>query len=44
MGKDPFRSERIENFLVWICMTYLDAVRVENNNFSDAELLAYLRR
>ena len=44
MGKDPSRSERIENFLVWICMTYLDAVRVENNNLSDAELLAYLPR
>ncbi len=44
MGKDPLRSERIEYFLVWICMTYLDAVRVENNNLSDAELLAYLPR
>jgi len=42
MGKDPLRSERIEGFLVWIGMTYLDAVRVENNNLSDAELLAYL--
>lgn len=40
MGKDPQRSERIEAFLVWISRTYLGAVRVENNNLSDAELLA----
>lgn len=40
MGKDPQRSERIEEFLVWIGTTYLDAVRVENNNLRDAELLA----
>ena len=40
MGKDPQRSERIEEFLVWISLTYLGAVRVENNNLSDAELLA----
>lgn len=40
MGKDPQRSERIEEFLVWMSCTYLGAVRVENNNLSDAELLA----
>ena len=43
MGKDPVRSERIEHFLVWIGQTYLNAVRIENNNLSDAELLAFLR-
>ncbi len=42
MAKDPHRSERIENFLAWIGMTYLGAVRIENNNLSDAELLACL--
>ncbi len=40
MGKDPLRSERIEEFLVWIGETYLGAVRVVNNNLNDAELLA----
>ncbi len=40
MGSDPQRSERIEEFLVWIGLTYLGAVRVENNNLSDTELLA----
>ncbi len=42
MARDPHRSERIESFLVWIGMTYLGAVRIENNNLSDAELLASL--
>ena len=42
MGSDPQRSERIEEFLVWIGRTHLGAVRVENNNLSDAELLAAL--
>lgn len=42
MEKDPLRSERIEGFLVWLGITYLGAVRVENNNLSDAELLACL--
>jgi hypothetical protein len=40
MGRDPLRSERIEDFLVWLGMTYLGAIRIENNNLSDAELLA----
>lgn len=42
MEKDPLRSERIESFLVWLGTTYLGAVRIENNNLSDAELLASL--
>ncbi len=42
MEKDPVRSERIESFLVWLGMTYLGAVRIENNNLSEAELLASL--
>ena len=42
MEKDAHRSERIESFLVWLGITYLGAVRVENNNLSDAELLACL--
>ena len=42
MSDDPIRSERIENFLVFIGVTYLGAVRIENNNLSDAELLACL--
>jgi len=40
MGQDPLRSERIEAFLVWLGLTYLEAVRIENNNVTDAELLA----
>lgn len=43
MGKDPVRSERIEHFLVWLATTYLQAVCVQNNNASDAELLSFLR-
>ena len=42
MEKDAHRSERIEGFLVWLGIAYLGAVRVENNNLSDAELLACL--
>ncbi len=42
MEKDPLRSERIESFLVWIGLTYLAAVRIENNNLSESELLAAL--
>jgi hypothetical protein len=40
MGADPLRSERIEEFLVWIGMRYLGARRIENNNLSDQALLA----
>lgn len=42
MANDPHRSERIERFLVWISETYLGAVRIENNNISDADILASL--
>jgi hypothetical protein len=42
MGRDPLRSERIEQFLVWIGTTYLQAALVENNDLSDAELLTRL--
>lgn len=44
LEKDPGRSERIEYFLVWLGTTYLDAIRIENNNLSDSELLACLSR
>ena len=44
MSDDPIRSERIENFLVFIGVTYLGAVRIENNNLPDAELLACLAK
>lgn len=44
MGKDPIRSERIENFLVWVGTTYFNAVRIVNNNLSDAELLSACMR
>ena len=40
MGRDPERSERIEQILVWLATTYLQAHRVENNNCGKAELLA----
>ena len=42
MSDDPIRSERIESFLVFISVTYLGAVRIENNNLTDVELLACL--
>lgn len=44
MGLDPERSERIERFLVWLGVTHLGAVRIENNNLSDAELVACLQQ
>lgn len=44
LAADRDRSERIENFLVWLGITYLGAVRIENNDLSDAELLACLPR
>jgi hypothetical protein len=40
MGKNPLRSERIEAFLVWIGVTYLGAVRIENNALGNSDLLA----
>lgn len=33
-------SERIERFLVWLTVNYLDATLIENNNLSDGELRA----
>lgn len=42
LGKNPTCSERIEKFLVWLCVTYLEADLVENNNMSNSELLACL--
>lgn len=44
MSDDPIRSERIESFLVFIGVTYLGAVRIENNNLTDVELLACLAK
>lgn len=42
LGQDPVRSERIEAILVWIGVHWLGAVRVENNDLGDRELLAHL--
>ena len=42
LGQNPVRSERIEAILVWIGVHWLGAVRVENNNLGDSELLAHL--
>lgn len=44
MITDPERSERIEHFLVWLGITYFGAVRIENNDLSDSELLTCLAR
>ncbi len=44
LGKDPVRSERIEDFLVWIGMQYLGATRIENNDLPDDVLLAIMAR
>lgn len=42
MASDPARSERIEQFLVWIGQTFLNAITIANNDLSNAELLAQL--
>lgn len=42
MASDPARSERIEQFLVWLGQTFLNAITIVNNDLSDAELLAHL--
>lgn len=42
MLRDGVRSERIEQFLVWLALTYLNAVKVENNDLDDAALTAEL--
>jgi len=37
-------SERIEFFLVWIAIKYLNAVKIENNNLCDRDLIAEIQR
>lgn len=44
MARSPVRAERIEHFLVWIGVTYLHAIRIENNNLSDVQLLEAMSR
>ncbi|MEM7248427.1 MAG: hypothetical protein AAF533_24045 [Acidobacteriota bacterium] len=39
MARDSERSERTEDFLVWIAVTYLGAVHVLNDDLDDDELL-----
>ncbi len=38
MARDSARSERIESIMVWLGRTYLNAVKIENNDLSEAEL------
>ncbi|MDM8516113.1 hypothetical protein QUF76_07935 [Desulfobacterales bacterium HSG16] len=38
MAEDAVRSERIENFLVWIGKKYLNAIVIENNDLNETEL------
>ncbi len=38
MARDSARSERIENIMVWLGRTYLNAVKIENNDLDEAEL------
>lgn len=38
MARDSARSERIENIMVWLGQTYLNAFRIENNDLDEAEL------
>jgi hypothetical protein len=40
MARDSARSERIENIMVWLGRTYLNAVKIENNDLDEAELTA----
>lgn len=44
MANDGVRSERIENFLVWISIRYLNAVKIDNNDLTDAELEIEIRK
>ena len=39
MARDSVRSERIENIMVWLGRTYLNAVRIENNDLDEGELM-----
>ncbi|MCP4107838.1 MAG: hypothetical protein GY749_20225 [Desulfobacteraceae bacterium] len=44
MAKDNIRSERIESFLVWLAETYLNAVKIENDDLNDKELSLQIYR
>lgn len=44
MAGDGIRSERIESFLVWLGVKYLGAVKIENNDLTDDELLHHIGR
>lgn len=37
-------SERIESCLVWVSIKHLNAVKIENNNLCDRDLLAEIQR
>jgi hypothetical protein len=36
-------SERIESFLVWLAIKYLNAVKIENNNLGDRDLIVEIK-
>ncbi len=38
MARDSARSERIENIMVWLGRTYLNAVKIENNDLEEGEV------
>lgn len=40
MAMDSTRSERIEAIMVWLSQKYLNALKIDNNDLSDAELTA----
>jgi thymidylate kinase len=43
MAKDEYRAERIDNYLIWLGKTYLNAIKIENNNLTDSELIIQLQ-
>ncbi|MFH1217923.1 MAG: hypothetical protein V1706_15635 [Pseudomonadota bacterium] len=44
MAQDSLRSERIEAFLVWLGIQYLNAAVIENNDLSDGDLAREINR
>lgn len=42
LAADHELSERMEDFLIWLCRTYLGASKLLNNDLTDRELIAHI--
>ncbi|MDH4319050.1 MAG: hypothetical protein OEV64_11705 [Desulfobulbaceae bacterium] len=42
LAANPELSERMEDFLIWLCQTYLEANKLLNNDLTDRELIAHI--